>query len=204
MDVYDTNSDHFGVSVTGAFVSGERAQKAIDVCVSRYDRGSADIWSFVSFCQRERVVVEFILCSRCFFFVMYEMGYCFFELSSKVEHEDDRLRFFMLGMVQATCWSSFPLVPLAKEFDFITCIAKARMVFNRRCVHEIGVLVFVVSRNIRVIDSKAKDELEELHLLTEFQRDFFLQHNCDELEDAVELSHWVQHVGDGKRKDGQF
>tara|TARA_B100001778_G_scaffold310330_1_gene292406 strand:+ start:168 stop:566 length:399 start_codon:yes stop_codon:yes gene_type:complete len=67
VDVYDTNSDHFGVSVTGAFVSGERAQKAIDVCVSRYDRGSADIWSFVSLCQRERVVVEFILCVRVFF-----------------------------------------------------------------------------------------------------------------------------------------
>ena len=55
---------------------------------------------------------------------MYEMGYCFFELSTKVEHEDDRLRFFMLGMVQAICWSSFPLVFLAKEFDFITAYSE--------------------------------------------------------------------------------
>ena len=173
MDVYDTNSDHFGVSVTGAFVSGERAQKAIDVCVSRWDRVSADIWSFVSLCQREHVVVEFILCVHvCFFFVMYEMGYCFFELSTKVEHEDDRLRFFMLGMVQAICWSSFPLVFLAKEFDFITAYSEHEWYLIADVCTKSAYSYLLCQGNIRVIDSKAKDELEELHLLTEFQRDF--------------------------------
>ncbi len=109
----------------------------------------------------------------CFFFVMYEMGYCFFELSSKVEHEDDRLRFFMLGMVQAICWSSFPLVFLAKEFDFITAYSEHEWYLIADVCTKSAYSYLLCQGNIRVIDIKAKDELEELHLLTEFQRDFF-------------------------------
>ena len=109
----------------------------------------------------------------CFFFVMYNMGYLFYELTTKLEHEDDRLRFFMLGVVQSVCWSSFPAVFLAKEFDFISAQSEHEWYLIADVCTKSAYSYLLCQGNIRVIDAKAKDELEELHLLTEFQRDFF-------------------------------
>ena len=109
----------------------------------------------------------------CFIFVMYNMGNLFYELTTKLEHEDDRLRFFMLGVVQSICWSSFPAVFLAKEFNFISAQSEHEWYLIADVCTKSAYSYLLCQGNIRVIDGKAKDELEELQLLTEFQRDFF-------------------------------
>ena len=60
VDVYDTDFDRFGVSTASTFVPGERAEKESDVFVGRFRRVHVNVWHFVSLCQREHVVVEFV------------------------------------------------------------------------------------------------------------------------------------------------
>jgi signal transduction histidine kinase/CheY-like chemotaxis protein len=115
-----------------------------------------------------------LLLSFAFFFhVMLGMGKIFYELTTKLEHEDDRLRFLMLGLVQSVCWSSFPAVFLAKEFDFISSQNEHEWYLVADVCTKSAYSYLLCQGNIRVIDGKAKDEMEELQLLTEFQREFF-------------------------------
>jgi hypothetical protein len=67
VDVYDANFDRFGVSVASDFVSGVRTKEKSDAFVGRFRRIHVTFWHYLSFCQREFMVVELVFVVFVFF-----------------------------------------------------------------------------------------------------------------------------------------
>jgi len=91
--------------------------------------------------------------------------------SSLVAH--DRMRFIILAVAKTFCWTSFPLVYVAKELGYIDTSAEHEWFLSCDVLTKAVYCLLLSAGNIRVLDVSRNEELADIERLTKMQRDFF-------------------------------
>ena len=91
--------------------------------------------------------------------------------SSLVAH--DRMRFVILAIAKTFCWTSFPIVYVAKELGYIDTSAEHEWFLSCDVLTKAVYCLLLSAGNIRVLDVSRDEELADIERLTKMQRDFF-------------------------------
>ena len=109
----------------------------------------------------------------CFMYVITTCIQLFREVLANELTKGDRTRFVILAIAKTVCWTSFPLVFMAKELNYIDTSAEHEWFLSCDVLTKAAYCLLLSAGNIRVLDAARDEEMADIERLTKMQRDFF-------------------------------
>lgn len=109
----------------------------------------------------------------CFTYVISRCVGLFRELLTSNLVAGDRMRFIILACAKTICWTSFPIVYMAKEMEFIDTSAEHEWFLSCDVLTKAVYCLLLSAGSIRVLDVTRDEELADIERLTKMQREFF-------------------------------
>jgi len=109
----------------------------------------------------------------CFFIIIGTCIGLFREVLSSELTRGDRTRFVILAIAKTICWTSFPVVFVAKELKFIDASVEHEFFLSCDVLTKAAYCLLLSAGNIRVLDVHREEEVADIERLTKMQRDFF-------------------------------
>jgi len=109
----------------------------------------------------------------CFFTIIGTCIGLFREILDSELTRGDRARFVILAIAKTICWTSFPVVFVAKELEFIDASVEHEFFLSCDVITKAAYCLLLSAGNIRVLDVHREEEVADIERLTKMQRDFF-------------------------------
>lgn len=109
----------------------------------------------------------------CFMYIITTCIQLFREVLANELTKGDRTRFVILAIAKTVCWTSFPLVFMAKELNYIDTSAEHEWFLSCDVLTKAAYCLLLSAGNIRVLDAARDEEMADIERLTKMQRDFF-------------------------------
>jgi len=109
----------------------------------------------------------------CFTYIIGKCIKLFSEILDSDLTKGDRTRFVILAVAKTVCWTSFPIVFVAKEAGLIDSNAEHEWFLSCDVLTKAVYCLLLSAGNIRILDVHRAEEMADIERLTTMQRDFF-------------------------------